>query len=168
MHLLLRPAQSRPAARLRPGLPDPVDPLRPDQPPQAAGPSPRTTTARPGPDAGPPVRGRRQNTRRPERLLPAHGRAGGLRPAVAPEGTEPVDAGIDVLERVHRFTRRARRAIPLPRADPGPPVSTAEVPQTTGCAAHVDHDRSLPDVDLLSPLALRGVTLRNRIGVSPM
>jgi 2,4-dienoyl-CoA reductase-like NADH-dependent reductase (Old Yellow Enzyme family) len=47
-------------------------------------------------------------------------------------------------------------------------VSTAEVSQTTGCAAHDDHDRSLPDVDLLSPLSLRDVTLRNRIGVSPM
>jgi 2,4-dienoyl-CoA reductase (NADPH2) len=37
-----------------------------------------------------------------------------------------------------------------------------------GCPSGTDHDRNLPDIDLLSPLALRGVTLRNRIGVSPM
>ena len=35
-----------------------------------------------------------------------------------------------------------------------------------GCS--VDHDRNAPDVDLLSPLTIRGVTFRNRIGVSPM
>src|SRR5437588_4802698 len=118
MHLLLRPAQGRPGAGLRPGLPDAVDPLRPGPPTPAAGPTARTTTARPGPDAGPPVRGRRQHPRRAELLLPAHGRAGGLRPAVEPEGAEPVGAGLDVLERVHRFTRRARRLVPLPRTDP--------------------------------------------------
>ena len=39
---------------------------------------------------------------------------------------------------------------------------------SAGCAAHVDHDRNVADVDLLSPLAIRGVTLKNRIGVSPM
>lgn len=37
-----------------------------------------------------------------------------------------------------------------------------------GCDAAVDHDRNLPEVDLLSPLKLRDVTLRSRIGVSPM
>jgi 2,4-dienoyl-CoA reductase (NADPH2) len=37
-----------------------------------------------------------------------------------------------------------------------------------GCASDVDHDRSLPEIDLLSPLMIRGVTLRNRIGMSPM
>ena len=37
-----------------------------------------------------------------------------------------------------------------------------------GCASHVDHDRVAPDTDLLSPLTMRGVTLRNRIVVSPM
>lgn len=31
-----------------------------------------------------------------------------------------------------------------------------------------DHDRNAPEIDLLSPLTIRGVTLRNRIGVSPM
>jgi 2,4-dienoyl-CoA reductase-like NADH-dependent reductase (Old Yellow Enzyme family) len=38
----------------------------------------------------------------------------------------------------------------------------------TGCPAAVSHDRNLPDVDLLSPLTVRGVTFRNRIVVSPM
>jgi 2,4-dienoyl-CoA reductase-like NADH-dependent reductase (Old Yellow Enzyme family) len=37
-----------------------------------------------------------------------------------------------------------------------------------GCSAAVDHDRNVPEIDLLSPLTIRGVTLRNRIGVSPM
>jgi 2,4-dienoyl-CoA reductase-like NADH-dependent reductase (Old Yellow Enzyme family) len=39
---------------------------------------------------------------------------------------------------------------------------------TGGCSATVDHDRNFPDVDLLSPLTIRGVTFRNRIAVSPM
>lgn len=37
-----------------------------------------------------------------------------------------------------------------------------------GCTAGTDHDRDVPEVDLLSPLAIRGVTLRNRIAMSPM
>ncbi len=31
-----------------------------------------------------------------------------------------------------------------------------------------DHDRNAPEIDLLSPLTIRGVTMRNRIAVSPM
>jgi len=48
--------------------------------------------------------------------------------------------------------------------------STHEIPgfRPGGCVAQVDHDRNLPDTDLLSPLTIRGVTLRNRIVVSPM
>ncbi len=37
-----------------------------------------------------------------------------------------------------------------------------------GCPAEVNHDRSLPDFDLLSPLTIREVKLNNRIAVSPM
>ncbi|WP_068469246.1 NADH:flavin oxidoreductase/NADH oxidase [Candidatus Protochlamydia phocaeensis] len=37
-----------------------------------------------------------------------------------------------------------------------------------GCLAHDDHDRSFADFDLLSPLTIRGLCLRNRIAVSPM
>jgi 2,4-dienoyl-CoA reductase-like NADH-dependent reductase (Old Yellow Enzyme family) len=37
-----------------------------------------------------------------------------------------------------------------------------------GCTAGTDHDRDVPEVDLLSPLTIRGVTLRNRIVMSPM
>jgi 2,4-dienoyl-CoA reductase-like NADH-dependent reductase (Old Yellow Enzyme family) len=37
-----------------------------------------------------------------------------------------------------------------------------------GCLADVVHDREVPEVDLLSPLRIRGVTLRNRIVMSPM
>jgi 2,4-dienoyl-CoA reductase-like NADH-dependent reductase (Old Yellow Enzyme family) len=37
-----------------------------------------------------------------------------------------------------------------------------------GCPSGADHDRKFPDIDLLSPLTIRGVTLRNRIVMSPM
>ncbi len=37
-----------------------------------------------------------------------------------------------------------------------------------GCPAGADHDREVPETDLLSPLTIRGVTLRNRIVMSPM
>src|SRR5215468_5301237 len=37
-----------------------------------------------------------------------------------------------------------------------------------GCPAETDHDREIPEIDLLSPLTIRGVTLRNRIVMSPM
>jgi 2,4-dienoyl-CoA reductase-like NADH-dependent reductase (Old Yellow Enzyme family) len=37
-----------------------------------------------------------------------------------------------------------------------------------GCPASAQHDRELPEVDLLSPLSLRSLTLRNRIVMSPM
>src|SRR5690348_11589867 len=39
---------------------------------------------------------------------------------------------------------------------------------THGCPSGADHDREVPEVDLLSPLAIRGVTFRNRIVMSPM
>jgi 2,4-dienoyl-CoA reductase-like NADH-dependent reductase (Old Yellow Enzyme family) len=37
-----------------------------------------------------------------------------------------------------------------------------------GALADAAHDRELPEVDLLTPLTLRGITLRNRIVMSPM
>lgn len=37
-----------------------------------------------------------------------------------------------------------------------------------GCASDVDHDRNVPEIDLLVPLRIRDVTLRNRIVMSPM
>src|SRR4051794_20584560 len=37
-----------------------------------------------------------------------------------------------------------------------------------GCAAKVSHDRCTEDIDLFCPLEIRGVTLRNRVVVSPM
>lgn len=41
-------------------------------------------------------------------------------------------------------------------------------PHARGCAAGTDHDREVPEIDLLSPLTIRGVTFRNRIGMAPM
>jgi 2,4-dienoyl-CoA reductase-like NADH-dependent reductase (Old Yellow Enzyme family) len=37
-----------------------------------------------------------------------------------------------------------------------------------GCPAAADHDREVPEIDLLSPLTIRGITFRNRIVMSPM
>jgi 2,4-dienoyl-CoA reductase-like NADH-dependent reductase (Old Yellow Enzyme family) len=37
-----------------------------------------------------------------------------------------------------------------------------------GCPTGAQHDREVSEVDLLSPLTIRGVTFRNRIAVSPM
>ena len=37
-----------------------------------------------------------------------------------------------------------------------------------GCPSGADHDREIPDIDLLSPLTIRGLTLRNRIVMAPM
>jgi len=48
-------------------------------------------------------------------------------------------------------------------ADASPPP-----PLGQGCSAEAEHDREVPEVDLLSPLRLRAVTLRNRIVMSPM
>jgi 2,4-dienoyl-CoA reductase-like NADH-dependent reductase (Old Yellow Enzyme family) len=48
-------------------------------------------------------------------------------------------------------------------------LQPATSPETAhGCPAHTDHDREVPEIDLLCPLTLRGVTFRNRIVMSPM
>lgn len=41
-------------------------------------------------------------------------------------------------------------------------------PHCAGCLAKAEHDRNYPDFDLLSPLTIRDLKLRNRIVVSPM
>jgi 2,4-dienoyl-CoA reductase-like NADH-dependent reductase (Old Yellow Enzyme family) len=41
-------------------------------------------------------------------------------------------------------------------------------PTSHGCQSGTDHDREVPEIDLLSPLTIRGVTFRNRIVMSPM
>lgn len=48
------------------------------------------------------------------------------------------------------------------------PARDAQKPAAHGCPAGVDHDREVPEIDLLSPLTIRGVTFRNRIVMSPM
>ncbi|MBX9694378.1 MAG: NADH:flavin oxidoreductase/NADH oxidase [Cyanobacteria bacterium] len=45
-------------------------------------------------------------------------------------------------------------------------VTSQSTCPSNSCRA--DHDRMAPEIDLLSPLTIRGVTLRNRIAVSPM
>src|SRR5918994_1687244 len=52
---------------------------------------------------------------------------------------------------------------------PLPTVPEASNPvRHGGCQATARHDRSSAEIDLLSPLTIRGVALRNRIVVSPM
>ena len=49
------------------------------------------------------------------------------------------------------------------------PVLADQPPRTlAGCPAGTDHDREVPEIDLLSPLTIRGLTFRNRIVMSPM
>src|SRR3974377_2151036 len=47
------------------------------------------------------------------------------------------------------------------------PVGYMQQPAAHGCPAGTEHDREVPEIDLLSPLTIRGVTLRNRIVMSP-
>src|SRR4029450_7760906 len=47
-------------------------------------------------------------------------------------------------------------------------MATEKLGTAHGCPSGVDHDREVPDIDLLSPLKVRGVTLRNRVVMSPM
>jgi 2,4-dienoyl-CoA reductase-like NADH-dependent reductase (Old Yellow Enzyme family) len=37
-----------------------------------------------------------------------------------------------------------------------------------GCPSETEHDRGVPEIDLLSPLSIGGLQLRNRIVMSPM
>ena len=49
------------------------------------------------------------------------------------------------------------------------PLKNQFLPVTTQAGrTGADHDREVPEIDLLSPLTIRGVTFRNRIAVSPM
>ena len=48
------------------------------------------------------------------------------------------------------------------------PADPTQKATARGCPAASDHDREVPEIDLLSPLTIRGVTLRNRIVMSPM
>jgi 2,4-dienoyl-CoA reductase-like NADH-dependent reductase (Old Yellow Enzyme family) len=48
------------------------------------------------------------------------------------------------------------------------PANRPGGPHHTGCPAGTDHDREVPEIDLLSPLTIRGIHFRNRIVMSPM
>jgi 2,4-dienoyl-CoA reductase-like NADH-dependent reductase (Old Yellow Enzyme family) len=48
------------------------------------------------------------------------------------------------------------------------PDNQAQRVTAHGCPAATDHDREVPEIDLLSPLTIRAITLRNRIVMSPM
>src|SRR6266536_664779 len=81
VHPLLRPPAGRSRARLREGVPDPVDPVRAAGRAAAEGGRPTGVAAHPGRDPGAALRPRRQGLRRVERLLPPDGQARDVRPA---------------------------------------------------------------------------------------
>lgn len=53
-------------------------------------------------------------------------------------------------------------------ADMTKPASLDQPGGPHGCVSDAQHDNKLPEIDLLSPLTIRGITLRNRIVMSPM
>jgi 2,4-dienoyl-CoA reductase-like NADH-dependent reductase (Old Yellow Enzyme family) len=57
---------------------------------------------------------------------------------------------------------------PEGRAEAAPTRSQSPEDGAHGCLAGSDHDREVPEIDLLSPLSIRGITFRNRIVMSPM
>src|ERR1019366_8783500 len=48
-------------------------------------------------------------------------------------------------------------------------TSSADIQEPShGCPSDTEHDRGVPDIDLLSPLSIGGLQLRNRIVMPPM
>jgi hypothetical protein len=104
-------------------------------------------------------------------------------PDVAPRLTGSVllalQLGEDLFEAEHLVIRRP---VPLGPEAPDLLVVTIERGHNTmnqanpnlsseyvhGCPSDVDHDREVPEVDVLSPLSIRNVPFRNRIVMSPM
>src|SRR3954463_10106811 len=68
------------------------------------------------------------------------------------------------MARIHLEHERTRGD----RAMADHPAAPTQKPRAHGGPAGSDHDREVPEIDLLSPLTIRGVTLRNRIVMSPM
>lgn len=50
----------------------------------------------------------------------------------------------------------------------GQPKGSHGHTKSHGCRADTSHDSEVPEIDLLSPLTIRGVTFRNRMVMSPM
>jgi 2,4-dienoyl-CoA reductase-like NADH-dependent reductase (Old Yellow Enzyme family) len=61
--------------------------------------------------------------------------------------------------------RQAMNTVPVAQSQP---KGHAPNGMAHGAVADAAHDREVPEVDLLSPLAIRGVSLRNRIVMAPM
>jgi 2,4-dienoyl-CoA reductase-like NADH-dependent reductase (Old Yellow Enzyme family) len=66
------------------------------------------------------------------------------------------------------MTVPSRTAREVPMSTPTTKASDDPVRDAHGCPSDSDHDREVPEIDLLSPLVIRGVTFRNRIAMSPM
>ena len=81
--------QARDGAGLLQGLPDGLDPVRHDPGAEATGGGSGGAAARAGRDAGVPLRRGREDARRAQLVLPAGGRAGGVRPAARAEDAVP-------------------------------------------------------------------------------
>src|SRR5215203_2000041 len=66
------------------------------------------------------------------------------------------------------MARRLLESRPRPRRKRGSPVNQHRSTLPHAGRAGAVHDREVPEIDLLSPLTIRSVTLRNRIVMSPM
>jgi 2,4-dienoyl-CoA reductase-like NADH-dependent reductase (Old Yellow Enzyme family) len=57
---------------------------------------------------------------------------------------------------------------PIPMSETTASDRGAETETRHGCTSNSEHDRKLPEIDLLSPLKIRGEEFRNRVVMSPM
>jgi 2,4-dienoyl-CoA reductase-like NADH-dependent reductase (Old Yellow Enzyme family) len=83
--------------------------------------------------------------------------------------SEPSDEAPEKYNQWHVFrsTQAANHTIGPMMNEPSTTASASQ-PAHHGCPAKSEHDREVPQVDLLSPWHVRGVRLRNRIVMSPM
>ncbi len=82
--------------------------------------------------------------------------------------TKLLEKGIEAIRKVSEDEqdRRAKEDRTMTERDPGSPAKP-QSPIRCG-QSETRQDFGVPEVDLLTPLTLRGVTFRNRIAVSPM
>src|SRR5439155_19383949 len=116
MHVLLRPASTGHASRLRPGLSHPIHSVRTTRRIEKESAGPSRAPAKTGGGQGSTLRRGRKCSRRLEFLLPLGRPAGDLWLAVECEIAEPGRAALFVLRYRRRLSERSRSAICLSRA----------------------------------------------------
>ena len=108
VHALLRPASGRYGARVLPGLPHGLDPVRAHPGAQGDGPDASAPAARTGREPGPSLRRGREVPRWAQLLLSPGGRAGSVRSSAVTEGSHAEPAPRFAL--LHGGRRGARPA----------------------------------------------------------